>query len=372
MRVVGDVDVAHGGHHLGVHAGADLRQGGHDALVVRHQQVDRARRQGQFLGGEVGRQGDAFPHQGLVPGAAYADDVDARGACLAGLLVHRPGDVHHNLAEHWVVTVDGDVDRILLERPQVGVRVHQSGRSEQDVGKVGGYLHSVIVGDGAADTTEDQRQRVCVTAQRGAVHHVRYGMVDGVGHDPERLQKLGALLGDGGDGEVQRQSLASAVVVEDLDQNRLRQLILGFSLDVDAQSFRDPPQLLPVLDRVGRRLTFQHLPQRVGEVASVARMRCRAAGDVADEVPGHDGVVARTADPLLRLSAIGIYAARALQTVVAADAQFTEAALRLHQLVPVPGGLDLLGGRYLDAFLRPDIARAFRGALALGRHRMIP
>ena len=137
--------------------------------------------------------------------------------------------------------MDGDVHRILLECTQVGIGVDQSWRPEQYVGEVCGYLHPVIIGDGTADAAEDQRQWVSVAAQRCTVHDVGNGMVDRVGHHAKRFQKLGALLGNVGDSEVQGQLLASPVVIEDLDQDILGQFFLGPSLDSDSQAFGETP-----------------------------------------------------------------------------------------------------------------------------------
>jgi hypothetical protein len=91
-------------------------------------------------------------------------------------------------------------------------------------------------------------------------------------------------------------------------------------------------------------------------------------GNVADQLPGDNGVIPGATNPLIGLSAERIYAAGPLRAMVAAQPRLSEGALGLNLVEAVPGGLIAVGCSNLDAFFGSRVAGLLLADQSLGDH----
>ncbi len=194
----GDLGDGHSRDDRSVVALRHLGQAGHDALVVHHDGVDRAGDQRQLLRQGVGGIGDAVAHQQLVAGAADAHQVEPAGrTCSFGLALQPLRFGQDHLAEHGVVAVHRDVDRVDFQTAEVGAAQHRCWGAEQNIGEVGAQVHAGVVADRALDRAQQDVDRVGVHAVGGAVHHLGHAGIEACGDQPELLELRKAFGGHG-------------------------------------------------------------------------------------------------------------------------------------------------------------------------------
>jgi hypothetical protein len=279
---------------------------------------------------------DAAAHQYLVAGAADAHQVEALSAHRLGLVHYLVHHVEDDLGQHGVVTVDRDVDLLGVQCPHVGERPVVLRRTEQDIADIGGQVHTREVGHAHLDAQEDEGHRVGVHANVGPVQRLHHVGVDVGGEHAQLFELVYPLGGYEAGHPLERRAVLSRELLEHGVRDLARQDEIVLTLDVDPDLGGHSPQLLGVLDAVGRRLSLGHVLEDVGYVTTMVRMGGAASADHPDDVPGHDGVSLRAAYPLLGPVAVYGDLARSHEAIPAAYAQVAEAALGLHRLVPVP------------------------------------
>ena len=193
-----NVGLARSGDDLGVMAGGHLRQRGHDALHIHHHQVHRAGEQRQLLVQVIARHRHSLAHQDFIRGAADAGNVDAFGARLARprqqVLVAAGG--HDHLAQGRLMAVHQDVDLLLFEHPEIGLRSNRLRAAEKHVLHVGGdHRPAPAVGQRGAHGRAQQRHRVRFHAVMGAVQQLDDLAVDAARGDADFVPLAALLLG---------------------------------------------------------------------------------------------------------------------------------------------------------------------------------
>ena len=313
-----------GGDEFGMEALGKRAQCGEDTLNIDDDRLTGAGQDNVFLLQEVAGHRDGLTHGDFVAGAADAGDVDALGAVCLGKRDHlgilRIEDDH--FGQRGIMTVDDDVDHVLVHDADVGGGVHGLRGAEQNVGELGAHHGAApAVGQTGAQRLLDECLRQGRTAHVGHVHGLRDLAVDGARLDAGVVPKLLSVLGS---------ALQEALYAEGLAVLKkcglgdfVRQIVDVLVFGLNAPLVRDALQLFRVLDLIGA--AFVGLVQGVADLTAMVRVRGRAAGGEAQIVSADDAVDIAAADAArgLRGDAAGAHGANA-----AAGAGFAEAAVR--------------------------------------------
>ena len=220
------------------------------------------------------------------------------------------------------MTVDDDVDHVLVHNADVGGGVNGLRCAEQDVGELGAHHGAApAIGQTGAQRLLDQSLRKRRAAHVGHMQRLRNLAVDGARLDACLVPQLLRML---------RRTLQIALCAEGLavfQQTDLSDFmcqivdILAFGLDVPFVC--DSLQLFRVLDLICTALFC--LIQGVADLTAMVGVRCRAARGEAQVVTRNDTVNVAAADAARRLrgDAAGAHGAN-----TAASTGFTEAAVR--------------------------------------------
>ncbi len=172
------------------------------------------------------------------------------------------------------MAVQGDVDRLGFEGAQVGGRNSGLRNSKKNVSQIGAHVASGQVGDPAAQSAQQQIDRVGIHAVKGAVHDLRNFVIDAFGHQvqvgehlgpfrvdhrgrPEHRGFLFVKVGQGGLGHIQGDFLVRP------------------ALGVDVQARGHIPELFRCFDSVGFGPAQGNLFQGVRQMFGMAGMgRC--------------------------------------------------------------------------------------------------
>jgi hypothetical protein len=350
MLRAGDVGLGGSGDHLGVTAGGHLGKRRHDALHVHHHQVHRAGEQRQFLVQIVAGNRHALPHQDFVGRATNPGDVDAFGARLPRqreqVAVAAGG--HDHLAQNRLMPVHQDIDLLLFEHSQVGLRPNRLRPAEEHVLHVGGdHGAAPAIGQRGAHGGAQQRYRVRFHAVVRAVQQLDDFAVDAARRDAHLLPSPALFLG-GAQRRDERAFLQAELRSHTSGQVRRHLALVRLA---DSRPIRPPaPSASP-----GWRW---HIPKRsrlaphLHHFAPMVAVRRRAARHRARQVAGHDQVRIGAARSHLRPFAERIDAARPHVADIAAQPELAEPAERLQVVVTVPHGLGA------DSCARTSISRA--------------
>jgi hypothetical protein len=209
MDPAGHLGPVVGGDHIGMEIFDDLAQGLHDTLDINHHCFHRSGGQGDLLLDETRRHRNAAPHQDFIAGAANPGQVDPLGSGFSGQFKHVRflGGNTEGLGQQGFMAVDGDVDLVGFENPQVHNGAAGNRGAEHDIGQFGGkHRRTPAVGERAAGGLEHDIFIILIHPHVGAVHHFHHFPVNAPGEDvqffPDSLALFGGPLGHGKRGVV--------------------------------------------------------------------------------------------------------------------------------------------------------------------------
>ena len=274
---------------------AEGSQGGEDALYVYNDGFAGAGEDHVLLAQEVTGHGNAVTHGHFVGGAAHAGNGDALGANALGQSDHLGvvGVVNDHFRQGGIVTVNNDVDVVLLHNADVGGGVNGLGSAEQDVGELGAHHGAApTIGQAAAQSLANQSLR------QGAVAHVGHMQsggdfpVNGPGLDAGLMPQLLGVLGSPLQELLHAEGLA---VFHQADLSHfVGQIVDVLALGLHAPFLGDAEQLLRILDLVVA--AFLGLVQGMHDLAAMVRVGSGAAGGEPQEVTAYNTVNIAAAD----------------------------------------------------------------------------
>ena len=233
----GDLGDRAGGNDFGVEAFGNSTDGGHDTLNVNEHEVGNAGHDGQFLSGEVGGDGNTGTHENFVTCAADTGELNAFGAGRFGFVFHFGADINQSLAEERIMTMKDDVNFIGFQNAQVRFGYAGFGSTEENIGDIGGDMHTGIVTEGYSQAVKDNVNGVSVNTHMGGVKHGNNRTVDRSRIDAAIFEFLFSAFCDIRSKPTARFGSDVAKVVQCGESNFFSQSVDIFAFGADADVF---------------------------------------------------------------------------------------------------------------------------------------
>jgi len=344
MHRTGHLGPVVGGDDVGVEVLGHLGHRLHDTLDVHHHRLNSAGGQHHLLLDETGRHRDAPAHENLVAGTADSGQVDALGALFLGQFQHirlLGGDTE-GLGQQRLVAMNGDVDLVHLQDPEIDGGPARHRGAEHDIGQFSGkHRGAPAVGKRGARGLEHDVLVFLVNPHVGAVHHLHHLTVNAAGGDAQFLPDGLAFLR----GAFEHRQPA-VVLLAEFGQGLLAHF-QGDLVDLAAlgdhiEELGQRQEFLDVLDLIGTIAlggfdeTLDHLPGMIG-------VGGRAGGHGAGEATGGHGIGGGAADADHLIDAVDELARPHIAMSAASAAGAEQAGGHATGLDPVEGGLDVLG-----------------------------